>query len=288
MKQSSLDTLRLEIDAIDDKIHKLLMSRAELVTEIGNLKQRAGEMGFSLRPAREAAIMRRLVAKHQGAFPASALVKIWRELLSGTVKVQTPFSVAVCNGKDPILHHSLVRDQFSGAPVRNFPRPDDAIRNVVKGDAMVAVVPVPSQKSAESWWADLAFGEYQSLKIVGRLPFLKAGTPNLGEAFSIASVRPEPSGEDITLCVIECDSQKLSYSLIDQLPSFQCIAQSKLTKKKSEEGRPTIALLSAEGFMDEPDKLLSDLRGSLGTNLTRAAIIGSYPVQLTPNDLTEI
>ena len=117
--------------------------------------------------------MRRLVAKHQGAFPASALVKIWRELLSGTVRVQTPFSVAVSNGKDPILYHGLVRDQFSGAPVRHFPRPDDAIRNVVDGDAMVAVVPIPSQETAESWWSELAFGKYQSLKILGRLPFLK-------------------------------------------------------------------------------------------------------------------
>ena len=218
MKQPSLDTLRLEIDAIDDRIHKLLMNRTELVTEIGNLKQRTGETGFSLRPAREAAIMRRLVAKHQGAFPASALVKIWRELLSGTVRVQTPFSVAVSNGKDPILYHGLVRDQFSGAPVRHFPRPDDAIRNVVDGDAMVAVVPIPSQETAESWWSELAFGKYQSLKILGRLPFLKAKTPNLGEAFSVASVRPEPSGEDVTLFVIECNPQELRHNLLKGLP----------------------------------------------------------------------
>ena len=148
MKQLSLDTLRTEIDAIDDEIHNLLMSRTELVTKIGKLKESAGNHTFSLRPAREAAIMRRLAAQHKGPFPLSALIKIWRELLSGTVRVQTPFSVAVCDGGDPVSYRVLVRDQFSGALVKSFSRPEEATAEVDSGTSAVAVVPLPARNSA--------------------------------------------------------------------------------------------------------------------------------------------
>ena len=38
-----------------------------------------------LRPGREALILRRLVARHRGPFSRAVLVRLWRELISGTV-----------------------------------------------------------------------------------------------------------------------------------------------------------------------------------------------------------
>src|SRR6185437_12724944 len=78
-----LEDLRRRIDEIDDQIHDLLMRRAELVEAIGNSKK--SENAPVLRPGREARILRRLVARHRGRLPRSVLVRLWRELLSGTV-----------------------------------------------------------------------------------------------------------------------------------------------------------------------------------------------------------
>ena len=240
MKQLSLDTLRTEIDAIDDEIHNLLMSRTELVTKIGKLKERAGNHTFSLRPAREAAIMRRLAAQHKGPFPLSALIKIWRELLSGTVRVQTPFSVAVCDGDDPVSYRGLVRDQFSGALVKSFSRPEEATAEVDSGTSAVAVVPLPARNSAEFWWTELAFGEHQSLKIIGLLPFLQTTASDHVEAFSIAAVHPEPSGKDVSLVALEYNRDAFNCNLIDAQPSCRLLSQLSQNNEKIEKTKKTM------------------------------------------------
>ena len=208
MKQHSLKTLRLEIDAIDNKIHNLLMSRVKLVGEVGKVKAEAGDYQFSLRPAREASMIRRLVSQHRGPFPTDALIRIWRELLCGTVRVQTPFSVALCEGDDPIGSRGLVRDQFSNAPTHIFATPEHTIENVYAGDSMVAVVPVPNRHTESAWWHELAFGKHKNLKIIGLLPFLRSDTSDSLEAFSIAEVRPESSGKDTSLIVLDCVTEE--------------------------------------------------------------------------------
>ena len=89
----SLDALRREIDRIDDEIHDLLMRRAAVAGEIRRSK--GPDNGSYLRLGREAAILRRLVARHSGSFPKPALVRIWREIMAALTQLQGPFSVAV-------------------------------------------------------------------------------------------------------------------------------------------------------------------------------------------------
>ena len=71
-----LASVRREIDAIDDQLHALLMRRAALVTGVQAAK--ADRTGLFLRPGREAQIIRRLAATHQGSLPLAALSAIWQ------------------------------------------------------------------------------------------------------------------------------------------------------------------------------------------------------------------
>ena len=87
----SLEDLRRDIDAVDDAIHDLIMRRTALVHAVRATKSD----GLALRPGREAVILRRLLARHRGAFPRPVLVRIWRELMGAMVRLQGPFSVAV-------------------------------------------------------------------------------------------------------------------------------------------------------------------------------------------------
>ena len=77
----SLEELRREIDEIDDAIHDLLMRRAQVVEQIGIAKRPDNQI---FRPGREAIILRRLAARHTGAFPIAVVVRIWREMIAAS------------------------------------------------------------------------------------------------------------------------------------------------------------------------------------------------------------
>ena len=288
MKQRSLETLRVEIDGIDDKIHNLLMSRAKLVGEVGKVKAEAGDYQFSLRPAREASMMRRLVRQHRGPFPADALVRIWRELLCGTVRVQTPFSVALCEGDDSIGARGLVRDQFSSAPTNIFTTPENAIESVHIGKSKVAVVPVPACYTESVWWYELAFGKYKNLKIIGLLPFIRSDTSPSWEAFSIAEVRPEASGRDTSLFVLECPMEKLSANLIESPSPCQILSQLASNAGQPNSGDTATILVSIENFIEDPAQARSLLPPPLQSIVTRLATIGCYPEQMDISNTLEI
>ena len=63
----TLAELRAEVDRLDDALHDLLMQRAEVVTRIAALGAQGKKIAF--RPGREAEIVRRLLARHQGSLP---------------------------------------------------------------------------------------------------------------------------------------------------------------------------------------------------------------------------
>ena len=88
----TLDALRAEIDAIDDQLHGLIMQRAQVALSIGALKNSHGpEAGF-MRPSREARLLRRLAAKEDGPLPKAVVIRLWREIIAGVLRLQGPFS----------------------------------------------------------------------------------------------------------------------------------------------------------------------------------------------------
>ncbi|WP_042704124.1 chorismate mutase, partial [Azospirillum sp. B506] len=116
--RTPLDDLRREIDQIDDAIHDLLMRRAAVVERIGAAKgngaAEAGAQPVFLRPAREATILRRLMARHAGTFPAQVVVRIWREMITAFTRMQGPFAVAVYAPEDRRGFWDVARDHFGG------------------------------------------------------------------------------------------------------------------------------------------------------------------------------
>src|SRR6185437_15050923 len=110
MSNPNLDDLRRRIDEIDDRLHDLLMQRTEVVEAVAASKRL--DEAPALRPGREAAIVRRLVARHAGHFPPGALVRMWREMFSAMVGLQTGFAVAVYVGEAGNGYWDLARDHF--------------------------------------------------------------------------------------------------------------------------------------------------------------------------------
>ncbi len=178
-----LTALRARLDEIDDKIHDLLMDRALVVEGVA----RSGKAA-AFRPGREAAILRRLLARHSGKLPARTLVRMWREMLAGTTAMQTAVTVAVF---DVGGIGGLAREHFGLlTPVVAHQSVETALRAVRTGEASVAVLPFPTDGVA--WWTLLTAVDPR-LYIVARLPFwARAGA----DALVVASVAPDASGAD--------------------------------------------------------------------------------------------
>ena len=95
--EDKLRALRREIDAIDDSLHDLIIERTRVVERVREAKK--GDK-IKIRPAREAEILYRLMARHSGTFPKRELSRMWREMIVATLRFEGPFSVSVFVSED--------------------------------------------------------------------------------------------------------------------------------------------------------------------------------------------
>lgn len=198
-----LDDLRRQIDEIDDRLHDLVMRRTEIVEAISQEK-RNGNLP-ALRPGREALILRRLLAHHSGNFPAAALVRMWREMLSATVGLQTKFAVAVYCPDATSGYWDLARDHFgSNTPVTPFRSAGQVMRALSDGQATIGILPMPREDDPDPWWRFMLSSGESAPRILARLPFAASqiSRPE-GDALAVGSGTLEPTGDDRSLVVIE-------------------------------------------------------------------------------------
>lgn len=198
----SIDALRRDIDRLDDALHDLLMRRAELAERIGAAKRREGAPRSFMRAGREARIVRHLLSRHDGAFPRRAMLRIWREIISGTLSVEAPQSLAMapaCDEAEATPYRDGVRDHFGSAtPLAQRPDAQAVLDDLESGAASVGVLPVPRAGTGAGWWQRLA--ARPAPRVVVRLPVID-GAPAAPAAYALAMIEPEPSGDDMSLLV---------------------------------------------------------------------------------------
>jgi chorismate mutase-like protein len=88
MTPTDLDKLRIEIDAIDEKLVELFNRRARCVLEIGRYKQQKQQAVYE--PTREAAVMANVARSNQGPLPYEELATIYTAILAAMRRLQSP------------------------------------------------------------------------------------------------------------------------------------------------------------------------------------------------------
>jgi chorismate mutase / prephenate dehydratase len=208
-----LEELRREVDAIDDALHDLLMRRAAVTDAIARTKPRTRghiPLALAMRPAREAEIMRRFVARHTGSPPIGTVIRVIREVLAASLAAQTPVRVHVVN--EPAIGD--LAHAYFGAETKLI-RHDtaSAVVRACAGDAdSIGVVP---SFSGEQWWSQLSAFGAKSPRVIARLPFLAGDDEVLG-GYAIAAIEQEPTGDDSTLLVakVPSDPKELGAQLV--------------------------------------------------------------------------
>ncbi len=193
----SLSAVRARIDAVDEALLKLVEERAELASAVAAAKAAQGDAArFGLRPAREAQVLRRLLAEPHKAASAALVVRIWREMMGESLALQGPFRLTVWGGADPGRTVELARLRFGAAPaLGQASSPEEALAAARQAGG----VGVLALDRRTPWWGRLL--AEPRLKVVAALPCLKVWGP-LG-ALAVADAPVEPSGADETFWVTD-------------------------------------------------------------------------------------
>jgi chorismate mutase len=267
----ALDDLRRDIDRIDDALHDLLVRRSEVVASI----RAAKSGGFALRPAREAAILRRLLARHAGAFPRESLVRIWREIMGAMVRLQGSFTIAAPASVGAEFL-ALAREEYgSTTTLTTVSSARHALGAVRAGEAALALLPLPRDGEAQPWWPLLA--DTDGLRIVARLPF--AAVKRRVEALAVARLDLQASGEDRTLLALAAP-EPLSRAKIQALFQAAGLAAREIVTAGpgSADGTHRYAV-DTDGFLAPGEPGLTRLTEAAKGAAT-VSVLGAYPVPL--------
>lgn len=193
----SLAELRAEIDGIDAAIHRLLIERGTIVDRLIAAKKGA-ETGSAFRPGREIDMMRRLVARHQGAIPVQAVVHIWHTIIATFTHLQAPFEVHVhaLPGADA---RAFAEFHFGFAvPMDLHASAGDVIARV--GSAANALGLVFLDGAERPWWE--ALNREGAPAIIAGLPLVV--TPGEAcRAVLVGDARTDTAGLDWRLLAVE-------------------------------------------------------------------------------------
>ena len=278
-----LAALRAEIDAVDSQLHDLLMRRTDLAVQVGEVKARVQPLGGTpadgskfIRPAREALILRRLVARHQGKLPKAVIVRMWREMISALLQVEGPFVVAVEAPKGDTALWDLARDHY-GSRVRITPvaGSGDVLNAVARGKATVGILPMPRLGERSPWWPQLLDKGESVPHVMGRLPFGDIGNVRdpKAEAMVIGRAPNEPTGDDRSWVALSLKTPRSRRAILAAAKALQPDAHLCLDRtSKSREW-----LLDVAGFAGEVEGAIAALGEALGAE---ARVLGSYATPL--------
>ncbi len=292
---NSLPELRHKIDQIDDRLHDLIVERTAVVLEIAQAKARqdaqnkpnsegnGGQGRLAMRPGREAAILRRLLSRHQGALPEKVLVRLWRELFSAKTRLQGPMTACVYGGGEPLAYWDLARFYYgSNTPLAMAESAHDVVTRVMQNASIIGIVPAPfGSVPAQDWWLDLARSGVRAW-LIAKLPFVFDGNDTAGPvAFTLASIPPEASGDDTTVLCVGTTGDGADRDLVSALAELGWPGAKVTATGRSAQRQAPVFFCEVPGFVDADDARLtrsidlSDLVSDIG-------LLGVYatPIEL--------
>jgi len=280
-----LSDLRRDIDALDDQLHALLHQRTKIIEDVRAYKQNER---IKIRPAREAEIIYRLFAQHQGAFPKCELFRIWRELIVATLRLEGPFSVGVLINENDGGFWDLARDQYgSFTPMTPFPSTRRIIEAVQKQEVTLGIVPLPTRKEDKPWWRRIVFEGPNTPRIIARLPFVPGGNARAqeSEALVICPVAQEATGRDRTYLALESNEKLADTGLIKAFGDVQLPVI--FTTDCLDSSRPHVwqTLIEVDGFIAPEAPRIKAVGDALNGAITRVVSLGGYATPICEAEL---
>lgn len=195
-QETSLDDIRREIDAIDDGMLELLKRRFAASAKVRASKKSDGSIISSpLRPAREALMMRRLIAAGGKNISPDLLVRLWRVILSASTQAQAPMIVHCTTAMTATPDLPVrIAEHFSGMASIAHADTQTCLAALSRNAGDIAVVP------PDAPWAEwLGIQPSQTVSIIATLPIIRQG--GIPALLVFGHVDSQPSGHDETIVI---------------------------------------------------------------------------------------
>lgn len=140
MKNNKISRLRGNIDAIDLQVVRLLNRRAAAAVKIGKIKTESRSEPYV--PAREKKVIRNIARINRGPLPSSALIAIYREIMSASLALEKTVRVAYMGPAASFSHQAALRRFGKSVNYLACKTIDEVFERVQKREADYGVVPV--------------------------------------------------------------------------------------------------------------------------------------------------
>lgn len=309
MVSENLTKIRKKIDKLDNTIHEAIMDRAALVDAL--LKEKKAKDLPIIMPDREAMLLRKIISRHKGKFPAASLMRIWREMIGTLSSMQAPLNICVyaseeggnsstqtCNIWD------IARDYFgSAAKYKRTPSVLSALAAIRNKECTFSVLPHPQNiafdeagenSSEKPWWAVLS-DQPDAMNITMALPF---GAENEGgyaqlahKAVAVSRLEFLPSGDDNSFLFLELPERISRTAILKVFDTYESFKSplSLCTYERLSNGNH-IHLVEVQGYIGASDPILEKIRqdfvaelGNTQSGESRVVCksLGGYPNPLT-------
>ncbi len=253
------DTLaeaRAEIDAVDLALLGLIARRGRAADVIAAGKDATAS---PLRPAREVALLRRVLAMAAPDVDPETLIWIWRGLIGANVRRQRALEVIAAGGLDAVRHMELARQHFG--PLLKVTRESDVRAALSRvGPDLVAVTPWPGASGPGMWWPALTESRFHAVSIVACMP-MRGPEP---EAALVAAGAPlEPSGSNDHTLLVGFDQR---------FRVERALSESGLTGRLLARANASV-LVQIEGFLAQGDPRRDALQLA---GLDGARVVGTF------------
>jgi chorismate mutase len=269
---ASLASLRADIDRIDEAMHRLLMERSEIIESLIHVKG-TQETGAAFRPAREAAMMRKLVERHRGILPLDTAESIWRVIISTFTYVQANYSVHADMAAGDAFVRDSARFHFGfTVPLVTHISAAAVVSAVAASRSDLGLVPAATITDSGNWWNALE-GD-GAPKIIARLPFVEREDHPASLPLFVVSkpLVKDAAVEEVAIYSVSVSGW--SAASAGALPAFAEV----LALPQGNAGDASLLVSLA------PGKTLQDLEEALkaaGVSIRHAALVGGHASRYT-------
>jgi chorismate mutase / prephenate dehydratase len=204
-------------------------------------------------------------------------VRLWREIISSSTRLQGDFSVGFCPIEEDGVALRLANAQFGlDANVVKFASAAQVVLAVGRGDVSLGLVPLPHSSDSPEWWAQMQ--NVPQVRIVARLPWFLAKDEN-GEApgaFVLAAGEPEPSDGDRSILTFACQSDVSRARFADLAAQNDLDADTQAVAAGPDGSGGRVHLVDVAGFVSEDDPRVRGLATLLDNAEPRW--LGAYAV----------
>ena len=269
--------MRAKLDEIDGELHRLMRERTALARDVWRSKDKSTAALAAVRPAREAQMLARFAANHQGEMPLPVLWRIWRELIIANIRAQSPIEVHVAaeaNGENDGRGDKvwdLARAHFGFET--QMTRHGAALPAI--GAARQGAVAVVSSADMAEWGPEVL--SQSGIRIFSALPQLvtREGAKSAPVAYLIGDVELEPAGADTSVFGVLADEATAKAAAYAE--GFKITYALPLKPRHSGLGAaPELTLIGVDGF-DAAGKTQSKAHGEIRWGSCDILALGAHP-----------